>query len=211
VRKNIIWVISGLIVLGIIGLTVYQTNATSSNPDLNTEEISNLVSAQYPGQHTEPELSVENGEPVYQMEVTQNQGVYSLKLNGDTGQVIDLTAVERTAENQEEQTENDTEPAEEDVNENEKPASDDNTETAEETPENNSDNQSTENNAVISHEEAMEIATKEFPGEVTDLEMDSDDDILVYEIEITNGEDEASIEINAYTGNIITMEIDLDD
>ncbi|WP_339236688.1 PepSY domain-containing protein [Oceanobacillus sp. FSL W7-1281] len=209
-RKNIIWVISGLIVLGIIGLTVYQTNATSSNPDLNTEEISNLVSAQYPGQHTEPELSVENGEPVYQMEVTQNQGVYSLKLNGDTGQVIDLTAVEKTAENrQEKETENDTEPAKEDENKN--PESNEDTETAEEKTDSNSENQAAENDAVISHEEAMEIAKKEFPGEVTDLEMDSDDDILVYEIEIINGEDEATIEINAYTGNIITMEIDLDD
>ncbi|MFD1386312.1 PepSY domain-containing protein [Oceanobacillus oncorhynchi subsp. oncorhynchi] len=209
-RKNIIWVISGLIVLGIIGLTVYQTNATSSNPDLSTEEISNLVTAQYPGQHTEPELSVENGEPVYQMEITQNQGVYSLKLNGDTGQVIDLTATEKTAEHhQEKETENDTEPAKEDKNEN--PESNEDTETAEEKTDSNADNQAAENDAVISHEEAMEIAKKEFPGEVTDLEMDSDDDILVYEIEIINGEDEATIEINAYTGNIVSLEIDLDD
>lgn len=41
--------------------------------------------------------------------------------------------------------------------------------------------------------------------------MDSDDDILVYEIEIINGEDEATIEINAYTGNVVSLEIDLDD
>lgn len=90
-----IWMIGTLVALIIVGLTVYQTNATTSSPDLNSEEIIELVNIQYPGRHSEPELSVENGEPVYQMEVTQDQGVYSLKLNGDTGQVIDLTAVEK--------------------------------------------------------------------------------------------------------------------
>ncbi|MFD1067108.1 PepSY domain-containing protein [Oceanobacillus locisalsi] len=208
-RKKIIWVISALAVFAIIGLTVYQTNATSSNPDLNSEEIKTFVNDQYPGQHTEPELNVENGEPVYQMEVTQDQGVYSLKLNGDTGQVIDLTAVERTAENKEEETEKDTAPQEENVNEN--PESNDGSEREEANTEDNANNPTTENDAVISHEEAMEIARNEFPGEVTDLEMDSDDDMLIYEIEMIDGEDEATIEINAYTGNIITLEIDLDD
>ncbi|MFD1415184.1 PepSY domain-containing protein [Oceanobacillus jeddahense] len=208
-RKKIIWVISALAVFAIIGLTVYQTNATSSNPDLSMEEISEFVSNQYPGQQTEPELSVENGEPVYQMEVTQDQGVYSLKVNGDTGQIIDLTSVERTAENKKEETEKDTEHQEEDNNEDSE--SDNNSETDEEKTQDNSNDQATENDAVISHEEAMEIARNEFPGEVTDLEMDSDDDILVYEIEIVNGEDEATIEINAYTGNIVSLEIDIDD
>ncbi|WP_080875367.1 PepSY domain-containing protein [Oceanobacillus timonensis] len=208
-RKKIIWAISGLVVFGIVGLTVYQTNATSSNPDLSSEEISEFVSAQYPGQHTEPALNVENGEPVYQMEVTQDQGVYSLKLNGDTGQIIDLTTVERTAKNEEEATGKDKEHQEEDVKEN--PESKNNSETDEEKQADSSNNQSTENNAVISHEEAMEIAKKEFSGEVIDLEMDSDDDILVYEIEMVDGEDEATIEINAYTGNIISLEIDIDD
>lgn len=203
VRKKMIWVIGTLVAFSIVGLTVYQTNATSSSPDLNSEEIIELVNIQYPGQHSEPELSVENGEPVYQMEVTKDQGVYSLKLNGDTGQVIDLTSVEKTANNKE-----DTEEQEDAAEEN--PEADD-SEPAEEKTESKSNNQTIENDAMLSHEEAKEIALKEFPGRVTDLELDSDDGVYIYEIEIVNGEEEASIEINAYTGNVVMIEIDIDD
>lgn len=200
-----IWMIGTLAALIIVGLTVYQTNATTSSPDLNSEEIIELVNIQYPGQHSEPELSVENGEPVYQMEVTQDQGVYSLKLNGDTGQVIDLTAVEKTATNNKE---DDTEKQENTAEEN--PEADD-SESDEGKTENKSNKQTTENDAMLTHEEAKEIALKEFPGKVTDLELDSDDGVYIYEIEIVNGEDEASIEINAYTGNVVMIEIDIDD
>lgn len=200
-----IWMIGTLAALIIVGLTVYQTTATTSSPDLNSEEIIELVNIQYPGQHSEPELSVENGEPVYQMEVTQDQGVYSLKLNGDTGQVIDLTAVEKTATNNKE---DDTEKQENTAEEN--PEADD-SESDEGKTENKSNKQTTENDAMLTHEEAKEIALKEFPGKVTDLELDSDDGVYIYEIEIVNGEDEASIEINAYTGNVVMIEIDIDD
>lgn len=205
-----IWVIGTLIALSIVGLTVYQTNATTSSPDLNSEEIIGLVNIQYPGQHSEPELSVENGEPVYQMEVTQDQGVYSLKLNGDTGQVIDLTAVEKTANNQEDNTEKQGETKKEE-NAAEGNSESGDSEPAEEKSKSESDNQETENDAMLTHEEAKEIALKEFPGKVTDLELDSDDGVYIYEIEIVDGEDEASIEINAYTGNIVMIEIDIDD
>ncbi|WP_339284872.1 PepSY domain-containing protein [Oceanobacillus sp. FSL K6-3682] len=204
-RKKMIWMIGTLAALIIVGLTVYQTTATTSSPDLNSEEIIELVNIQYPGQHSEPELSVENGEPVYQMEVTQDQGVYSLKLNGDTGQVIDLTAVEKTATNNKE---DDTEKQENTAEEN--PEADD-SESDEGKTENKSNKQTTENDAMLTHEEAKEIALKEFPGKVTDLELDSDDGVYIYEIEIVNGEDEASIEINAYTGNVVMIEIDIDD
>ncbi|MEK4300049.1 PepSY domain-containing protein [Oceanobacillus sp. FSL W8-0428] len=204
-RKKMIWMIGMLAALIIVGLTVYQTNATTSSPDLNSEEIIELVNIQYPGQHSEPELSVENGEPVYQMEVTQDQGVYSLKLNGDTGQVIDLTAVEKTATNNKE---DDTEKQENTAEEN--PEADD-SESDEGKTENKSNKQTTENDAMLTHEEAKEIALKEFPGKITDLELDSDDGVYIYEIEIVNGEDEASIEINAYTGNVVMIEIDIDD
>lgn len=205
-----IWVIGTLVVLCIVGLSVYQTKAATSSPDLNSEEITALVNDQYSGQHSEPELSIEDGEPVYQMEVTQDQGVYSLKLNGDTGQVLDLTAVEKTANNQEDNTEKQDEVKKEE-NAAEDNSESDNSEPVEEKSESESDNQETENDAMLSHEEAKEIALKEFPGKVTDLELDSDDGVYIYEIEIVNGEDEASIEINAYTGNVVMIEIDIDD
>ncbi|MFD0951687.1 PepSY domain-containing protein [Virgibacillus natechei] len=58
---------------------------------------------------------------------------------------------------------------------------------------------------------AEEIALNEFDGQITELELDEDDGRLMYEIEIEDGEDEAEIEIDAYTGEILVIEIDRED
>lgn len=63
---------------------------------------------------------------------------------------------------------------------------------------------------VISVEEAKKIALKAFPGEIDDIDLDKEDGRLVYEIEIEREDQEAEILIDAYTGEIIIMEIDED-
>ncbi|PAV30689.1 hypothetical protein CIL05_06195 [Virgibacillus profundi] len=69
----------------------------------------------------------------------------------------------------------------------------------------------TSNKDVIGIEKAEEVALKEFAGTITDLELDEDDGRLVYEIEIENGKKEADFEIDALTGEILEMEIDLEE
>ena len=64
---------------------------------------------------------------------------------------------------------------------------------------------------MLSQDAAKEIALKEFAGTVVDLELDEDDGRKIYEIEIENGEDEATVEIDAYTGEILVLDIDIDD
>jgi uncharacterized membrane protein YkoI len=61
--------------------------------------------------------------------------------------------------------------------------------------------------AYISSEKAVEIATKESPGKVTDLELDDGS----YEIEIKDGSYEYEYKIDARTGKILEKEIDRDD
>ena len=61
---------------------------------------------------------------------------------------------------------------------------------------------------VIDINEAVNIALNEFKGTVTDVELDEDDGRLIYEIEMESGEEEAEIEIDAYTGAILVIEID---
>lgn len=46
---------------------------------------------------------------------------------------------------------------------------------------------------------------------MTDIELDEDDNRLIYEIEIRNGKMEYDFEIDAKTGDIIKYEEDLDD
>lgn len=62
--------------------------------------------------------------------------------------------------------------------------------------------------AIISRQQAINIALAEFPGKVESVKLDEDDGRLIYEIEIENGDREAEIEIDAITGKIIVMEID---
>ncbi|GAB3045469.1 PepSY domain-containing protein [Virgibacillus ainsalahensis] len=64
---------------------------------------------------------------------------------------------------------------------------------------------------VITTEEAGKIALNEFSGTIVELELDEDDDRLVYEIEIENGDNEAEFDIDAHTGEIFEMDMETDD
>lgn len=63
---------------------------------------------------------------------------------------------------------------------------------------------------VIDMKQAIAIAQKEFSGTVTSVELDKDNDQFIYEIEIKSGNDEADFDIDAYTGKILSIEIDND-
>jgi uncharacterized membrane protein YkoI len=61
--------------------------------------------------------------------------------------------------------------------------------------------------SYLSSDKAIEIATKESPGKVEDLELDDG----AYEIEIKDGTHEYEYKIDARTGKILEKEIDRDD
>lgn len=65
------------------------------------------------------------------------------------------------------------------------------------------------NKEKISMDEAIAIATKEFPGKVVEAEYDRDD--AEYEIEIKTKNMEAEMTIDAYTGKIKEKEIERED
>ena len=64
----------------------------------------------------------------------------------------------------------------------------------------------------LSMEQAIEIALLEVPGEVQEAELEREDGVMVYEIEIldANGQ-EFEIEIAADTGEVIEIEAEDDD
>lgn len=61
---------------------------------------------------------------------------------------------------------------------------------------------------VISEREAIEKALEQFSGNVDDVDLEDDDGRLYYEIEIERGDLEAEIMIDAYTGEVLIIEID---
>lgn len=64
---------------------------------------------------------------------------------------------------------------------------------------------------ILSVDEVKAIAQKEFDGTVTEVDLDEDDNVLKYELELKNGNQEAELEIHAKTGEILEMEIDEED
>lgn len=64
---------------------------------------------------------------------------------------------------------------------------------------------------VLSVDEVKAIARKEFDGKVIEIDLDEDDNVLKYELELQNGNKEAEFEIHAKTGEILEMEIDEED
>lgn len=64
---------------------------------------------------------------------------------------------------------------------------------------------------MLTKQQAIQIAQSKASGKVTEVELDDDDNHLVYEIEIRNGKMEYDFEIDAKTGAILKYEEDLDD
>lgn len=64
------------------------------------------------------------------------------------------------------------------------------------------------NNPVISKREAVQKALEQFSGDVDDVDLEDEDGRLYYEIEIERGDLEAEIMIDAYTGEVLIIEID---
>ncbi|GLO64930.1 MULTISPECIES: PepSY domain-containing protein [Oceanobacillus] len=201
----------GVVVILVVSLFfIYRTGASSSEPKLSQAEIKKLVEAQYPGNQNEPNLQLKDGEPVYQVEVQQENGSYEVLLDGNTGKVLDIYQTEaEKAENVEPDDNNNTTPDENSNKDNDQDSQQNNDDTDKADKDEPSSEQG--NNAIISSDEAKEIALQQFSGTVSELELDEDDGTMIYEIEIVDGNKEANIEINAYTGNVIVIETEVDD
>ncbi|HLQ70235.1 MAG TPA: PepSY domain-containing protein [Bacillota bacterium] len=59
--------------------------------------------------------------------------------------------------------------------------------------------------AVIDIKKAVDIALKEYSGTIVEIELDTENGQLAYEVEIVSGNQKAGIDINAYTGEIILI------
>jgi len=68
-----------------------------------------------------------------------------------------------------------------------------------------SNNQKQDKNTVIDIRGAISIGLKEYQGIVTEIELDTENGQLVYEVEIVSGNEKAELDINAYTGEILLI------
>lgn len=214
--KKLVLSIGALMLAGIIGLGIAQTSAVEAEPDLSKSDIKQKVSDQYPGTVTELELDESSGKVAYEVAVETETKEYELKVDGNTGEILQLKEKQRSVSNSQEkgqQSKSETEDDSLEIKERQSNIQEDGSE-AKASASNSSgqkgekDNEGTKEKAIISYDEAKNIALGEFSGQLEDIELDEDDGQLRYEVEIEKKESDAEIEIDAYTGEILIIEID---
>lgn len=231
-------------VVTVLGFGVYHSNASQADPTLTPENIKELVQAQYPGTITELQLDKDANGSVYEVEVTNDGVEYELKIDGQSGEVInlkeklvaakeragtkeviDLKEKEKEQKEEEKQAVKEKEEQEKQAKEKEekekqeKAKADEQAQQKTQVKKNESsanegnkqqEEETKSTNTVIDVNKAIDIALAKFPGTVDEVELDEEDGRLVYEIEIEGNGEEAEFEIDAYTGEIIVIEIEED-
>ncbi|WP_217587359.1 PepSY domain-containing protein [Lentibacillus saliphilus] len=226
-KKKLLMTGSAVVAAAVLGLGIYHSDASQTNPALSTSDIKQLVKDQYPGTITEIELEKSNNKAVYEVEIVGDGKEYELTLNAETGEVLKLKEktyfakkTDKDDDNQLVVNEKDDDDAKDDDRDASQQEQTNNASKGNQTNSNQQkDNQSSQahdktnteqKQVVINTDEASRIALKEFAGAITSIELDEDDDRLIYEIDIESQNGEAEVEIDAYTGEVIMLEIDID-
>lgn len=216
-KKKLIVIVGIVVAAVVLGLGIYHSDASQMEPKLSEQEIQELLEIQYPGESIIKRI--DNG--IYEVEIIGDDNKqYALRLDGNTGEVLDLKetmqtkkgnaasnlAIKEKKNDAQEQKVKSAEPKKKQStvsNEN----TDQSTNNIDKNQSNTNKTQST-HNTLIDVSEASKIALNQFSGKITDLELDEDDGRLIYEIEIEAGDREAEIEIDAITGEVLVIDID---
>ncbi|MER2046829.1 MAG: PepSY domain-containing protein [Solibacillus sp.] len=155
-----------------------------NNPSISAGEAKKIALKQLNGEIIGFEYDRDDRTPHYEIDILKDNEKIEVEVNAGTGKAV---VTER---------------------ENIRTVTAENTEKTDDTVKGKD---SSNTSAVITEKQAIEIAQAKAKGTVTDLELDEDDNRLIYEIEIRNGKMEYDFEIDAKTGDIIKYEEDLDD
>lgn len=186
----------------VLGAGIYQTSASEGNPKLSQDQIIDVISSQYPGTITKIELETDFNEAKYELEIDNEGDLYSLTLDGNTGEILQLKekVILKDPQDQEETPEN--EGPKDETNGAEKGEK----EEKDQDTEKNEKQEPTK--VVIDAKKAIQIAQNEFSGYITELELEKDDGQLIYEVELFTEDGEVEMEIDAFTGEILVIEMD---
>jgi uncharacterized membrane protein YkoI len=223
-KKKVVVTIASVVVASVLGFGIYHANAAQADPKLTKTEIEALVAAQYPGTIKEIELDKGFNRVVYEVEVEGNGKKYEIKLDGNTGEVLkleekelkvasqnktDVSIKEKT--NPKEDTSNKGNPSD-DVGKPDDNTTDDSKSNSDQQKQDNekSEDKKQDNTikVAIDYQTAKKIALAEFEGMITELKLEEDDGRYIYEVEIEGLTGEAELDIDANTGEIISISID---
>jgi len=203
-------IVGSLVTALVLGLGIYQSNASESAPKLTKNDIEQLVTNQYPGTIKELELEKSHNNYVYEVEIESDGKLYELDLDGNTGEILNLEEsnlekdemVLEDANKEDGLEDHDVE--KEDKDEVTPPEEkEDKNEVNSNTEREEKDYDKNNQHKLLDPKEAIDIALNKFQGTVKEIQLDSDNGRLLYEIEVISNHVEMEFEIDAHTGKIL--------
>ncbi|CAG9622065.1 PepSY domain-containing protein [Sutcliffiella rhizosphaerae] len=160
----------------LLGIAVYYLLSNQEGEMVSELTVREIVESQYGGSSI---TSLEKNDKTFVVLMENDMGQYQMLVNGLTGEITSLKLINRKGE--------DSQPNGQDGEESETP-------------------QDTPKPSMLTKDQAIEIALDEVHGAIEDIELDEKNGIKVYEVEIeVNDDTEATIIINAYTGEILSL------
>ncbi len=197
-NKTFFTIVSGLIVTGVV-LAAIQFSANPASAYLSQEEAEQKVASKFSGEVMEFEL--DDNEKIYEVEIEGADLEYELKVDAETGEVINIEE-EALREDMKQITNSNSEKEVTTV------SLPDNQQNSRDDDKGEVKNQAS---SLLSIEEAKTIATEMYSGTVKGIELDEDDGNYNYELEIITEKAEVELEINAKSGEIVYISVDEDE
>lgn len=186
------WII-GFIAIVVVGFAFWQVSKimTSAEP-LTAEEATNKVQELYKGEVVE----VGEGKNAYLITIELDTGTYEIEIDRESGEIGSMTRTEIAAGN-EQTTDDGSQEGDPSGGHPEEPQNEESSPTPAEP--------ATEIPNPITEAQAITIALSQVNGEVDDVEMGSLDGKSYYLVEIEGGDDEATVRIDAITGEVLSI------
>ena len=212
-KINRAWILSVLPVIGIICLSLYAYNQIMTKTTFGEAEIKNRVESLFNGEVQ----SVTKRNEQYEVTFSKNDFLYEVSVDVAEGTFSQIELIKEgklEAQKVEKEEQAQTEKKEEEVQveaetEAEK-IKEENTSLPkeEEKATEQSTNEKTEAVKPLTKQEVIKIARLKFGGEVEEIQFVGTNDGGYYNVEMENDEDEATLQIHALTGAILTITYD---
>jgi uncharacterized membrane protein YkoI len=227
-RKWII--ITVLVIIGVTGI-IGIASAIKGDVKVTETEARNLVEAHYPGTIIEMTLLRSDGKDIYQVQLEENTGLYTLEVDAETGNIQNLQQVKKTDSEKEEKpaiSEAEAKKLAEEtyrgnvqaltlhrkiysitvLTKTEQIKLEMNADSGKITSEDKSSIEKNTQHVKLTEEQAKKIALAEVNGKIEDIDLEEEEDSVFYEVEIESGQQEATIQIDAFTGKVLSVAIE---
>lgn len=188
-NKTWLAVLAGAMIIAGAGFGINQIFAGKGNPALTVEEVSKKVEERYPGTVKEIELNDKGTRQVYEIELEGPGRNYNIVMDANDGKILKVKQGQHAGDQAK------TDQIQDNATSGDRQVK----------------NEPKQEQQRISLEQAEEIALNKFGGKIRDIELGEDDGRWIYEVEMQNGKQEAEIEIDAYTGEILFLSVENDD